>query len=97
MSIKAGKLLRKRNKHLVFGYCRENENRHNHSVYPEAIIRLFLLYTIVADDQLQENNKMDKAVILIKPYEIIVPAAGYRYPKLVSVVGINQAQNGIHI
>ena len=95
MSLKALKQISQRNKDLVFGYCRENENQHNHRVYPLAVMSLCSLYTNAVDEQFQENNKLDKAVIEIKPYEIIGRAA--EDSAFTNVYGINQAEKGIHI
>ena len=70
MSLKAFNLLAQRNKFLVFGYCRENEKRHDHNVYPLAIIHLCLGYTFAVCDKFQETDEMDPAVE-VRPDEII--------------------------
>ena len=96
MSLKALKQISQRNKDLVFGYCRENENQHNHPVYPLAVMSLCSLYTNAVYEQFQENNKLDKAVIEIKPDEIIGQAREDDCD-FIRVEGINQADTGIHI
>ena len=52
-----------RNKDLAFGYCRKHENKYNHSVYPQIVNFLCLLYTTFLTDELEPNPGTDESII----------------------------------
>lgn len=98
MSLTAIKLVAQRSKDLVFGYCRQNEKKHKHGVYPNLVRCLCLIHTIAVKDEFQllGDSALMEGIVEVRSDEII--GKGLRWVGGVSVVlGTNQAENGIHI
>ena len=98
MSLTALKLVAQRTKDLVFGYCRQNEKKYKHGVYPNLVRWLCLIHTIAVKDEFQllGDSALMEGIVEVRSDEII--GKGLRWVGGVSVVlGTNQAENGIHI
>ena len=98
MSSKLLSVLKKtsqRNKDLIFGYCRKHENKYNHSVYPQIVHYLCLLYTMFLKDDLEPNLGTDKLVINVIQNELICKCDDLLQSAQI-IEGINEAKDGIH-
>ena len=97
MSITFSKIknIHQRNKDLIFGFCRQNESKYNHQVYPKIVNYLCLMYLIFIKDEFDQSKNINTPSIQFTKNEIV----GQENEESIMphfIEGINECTHGIH-